>query len=344
TVTPRTVALDVHAQGTVRPRTETTLVAEVAAKVVDLSPAFARGGFFEPGEVLVRLDPRSFELAVTGARAEVARAQVALERELAEAELAAAEWRDLGKAGAPPPLVAHEPQTAQARAAVAAAQASLERAQLDLDRATVRAPYAGRVRDKQADLGQFVTPGQPLGRIYAVDYAEVELPVPDAQLAFLDLPLAFRGEGATGRGPEVTLSAVFAGAAHTWPGRIVRTGGEIDAKSRMVGLVARVDDPYGRHEDPDRPPLAVGLFVEATIAGREVPDVVVLPRVAMRGDDRVLVLDGGDRLRYRPVEVLRRQGEEVLVAKGLSAGDRVCVSPLEAPVDGMRVRATETAP
>lgn len=344
TIEPRTVALDVRSQGTVRPRTETTMVAEVSAKVVGLSPAFAGGGFFERGDVLVRLDPRDFELAVTSAQAEVARAQVALARERAEAELAAAEWRDLGNGGEPPALVAREPQTAEARAALAASEAALARARLNLDRATVRAPFAGRVRDKQADVGQFVTPGQPLGRIYAVDYAEIELPVPDQELAYLELPVAFRGEGGGGQGPAVELRADFAGAERTWQGRVVRTGGEIDARSRMVSLVARVDDPYGRGADPERPPLAVGLFVEARISGKQVPGVAVLPREALRGDDRVLVLDGDGRLRFRSVRVLRRQGEQVLVDEGLAAGDRVCVSPLEAPVDGMAVRVTEDGP
>ncbi|MDY7092291.1 MAG: efflux RND transporter periplasmic adaptor subunit [Acidobacteriota bacterium] len=339
-VEPRTLSLDVRSQGTVEPRTETTLFAEVTAKVVDLAPAFAAGGFFERGDALVRLDRRDFELAVTRARSEVARAEVLLAREEAEAELALREWKDLGNSGEAPPLVAREPQVAEARATLAAAQASLEQAELNLQRTVVRAPFAGRVRQKQVGVGQFVSPGQPLGQIYAVDYAEVRLPVPDGQLAFVDLPLVFRGDSKTAAGPEVELTASFGGRRHTWQGRIVRTAGEIDPSSRMLSLVARVDDPYARGDDPERPPLAVGLFVEAVIDGRDQPGVVVLPREALRGGDRVLVLDGKN-LRFRPVEVLRRVGDEVYVSEGLRAEEKVCVSPLETAVDGMEVRVAE---
>jgi RND family efflux transporter MFP subunit len=339
-VQPRTVSLDVQSQGTVEPRTETTLFAEVTAKVVHLAPAFAAGGFFERGDALVSLDRRDFELAVTRARSEVARAEVLLAREEAEAELALREWKDLGSSGEVPPLVAREPQVAEARATLAAAQATLEQAELNLQRTVVRAPFAGRVRQKQVGLGQFVSPGQPLGQIYAVDYAEVRLPVPDGQLAYLDLPFAFRGDSKPSDGPDVELSASFGGSLHTWRGRIVRTAGEIDASSRMLPLVARVDDPYARGDDPGRPPLAVGLFVQARIDGRDQPGVVVLPREALRGGDRVLVLDGKN-LQYRPVEVLRRVGDEVYVGKGLRAGEKVCVSPLEVAVDGMEVRVAQ---
>lgn len=337
---PGLVSLDVESQGTVAASTETTLVAEVAAKVVGLAPSFAAGGFFSRGEVLVRLDRRDFELAVTRARAEVARAEVLLARERAEAELALEEWQELG-GGAPPPLVAREPQQAEARAARAGAEAALARAELDLERTLVRAPFDGRVRDKRVDVGQFVAPGQPLGSVYGIDYAEVSLPVPDDQLAYLDLPLGREGSAASG--PEVVLRADYAGRRHAWRGRIVRTAGIIDPASRMLALIARVDDPYARGDDGERPPLAVGLFVEAEIDGRDVR-AVTLPREVLRGGDRVLVLDG-DRLRFRDVEVLRRRGDRVLISAGLAAGERVCVSPLEAPVDGMRVRVTgESAP
>lgn len=337
-VTPAPVTQDVTSRGTVMPRTEATLVAEVAGRIDWVSPSFASGGFFAAGDALVRLDARDYELAVTRARAEVARAEVAVAREEAEAEVARREWIALGRSGEPPALVARGPQLAEARAAVAAAEAALAQAELNLERTTLRAPFAGRVRDKQADVGQYVAPAQPLARVYAVDYVEVRLPVADDQLAFLDVPLAYRGAAATADGPIVTLRADFAGRTHDWRGRIVRTEGEIDARTRTLNLVARVDHPYARQGD--RPPLAVGMFVEATIRGRTVPDVVELPRVALREGGavpRLLVADG-DRLRFREVTVHRRQGESVFISGGLAAGDLVCISPIEAPADGMRVR------
>ncbi|MHC5028949.1 MAG: efflux RND transporter periplasmic adaptor subunit, partial [Planctomycetota bacterium] len=335
-VQPTAMTQRVTSNGTVMPRTEATLVAEVSGRIVSVAESFASGGFFEAGEELVRLDARDYELALTRAEAEVARAEVAVAREEAEGDMARREWTALGRTGEPPALVARGPQLAEARAAVAAAGAALAQAELNLERTRILAPYAGRVREKQADIGQFVGATQPLARIYAADYAEVRLPVADDQLAFLDLPLAYRG-GSSTPGPSVRLTATFAGQVHEWRGRIVRTEGEIDPRTRTLNLIARIDDPYARQGN--RPPLAVGMFVESDIEGRRVPDLVALPRVAIRDGDvpRVLVVDG-NTLRFRTVTVTRREGDVVYVSEGLTAGDRVCISPLEAPTDGMLVR------
>ncbi len=339
-VRPRPVSLDVTALGTVLPRTETTLAAQVAAEVVEVSPSFEIGGFFQQHEVLVGLDPRDFQLAIERAGARVAQARLRLTREQAEARVAAEEWRQLGR-DQPDPLTLREPQQVEARAVLAAAEAELSQARLELERTRIRAPFTGRIRKKMTDLGQYLTPGREVATIHAIDFAEVQLPVPDHQLAFLDLPLTFRG-GLT-PGPEAVLSANFSGRRYTWHGRIVRTEGEIDRRSRMIHLVARVEDPYGRGDDPSgRPPLAVGLFVEARIAGRAVDRALVLPRGALRGEDQVLVVDSEERLRYRTVELLQIQGEQAIISGGLEPGERVCISQLDGEVAGMRVRTVES--
>jgi multidrug efflux pump subunit AcrA (membrane-fusion protein) len=188
-------------------------------------------------------------------------------------------------------------------------------------------------------VGQFVSRGSPIGRLYAVDYAEIRLPIPDEQLAFIDLPLARRDDASLDDAPRVRVRARFAGANHTWEGRIVRTEGEIDRRSRMVHAVARVEDPYGLGADGKRAPLAVGLFVEAEIQGHLARGATVLPRSALRDGNRVWVVDADDRLRFREVDVLRVYGSEVVIRDGLRQGERVCVSPLLTVVDGMQVRA-----
>ncbi len=107
----------------------------------------------------------------------------------------------------------------------------------------------------------------------------------------------------------------------------------------MVNVVARVRDPYA--EVNGTPPLAVDLFVDAEILGPEVEDVVVLPRSALRGASRVLIVDDEQRLRFRDVDILRLAHDEVFVRGGLTPGERVCVSPLEAPIEGMEVRVSK---
>lgn len=336
--------MTVQSQGTVNPRTESALVPEVSGRVIEISPSFVSGGFFDEGDLLLRIDPHDYEQALVQARAQVAQAELLLARELAEQQVANEEWDELGSDDAAGALTSRKLQVADARARVSSAEAALVRAERDLERTDVKAPYEGRVREKSVDLGQFVNRGNPVGTLYAVDYAEIRLPLPDQDLAFLDLPLVFRGKRADEPRPEVILSARFAGKHHEWQGRIVRTEGEIDPRSRMVHVVAQVKDPYAQSDDPalrGRPPLAAGLYVEAEILGEEVKDAVVVPRSALRDGDQVLIVDDEDRLRYRTVEIIRRGGEEVIVGSGLEAGERLCLSALTAVTDGMHVRTTE---
>lgn len=336
-VQPRDYAVVVHTRGTVAPRTQSTLIPEVAGRIVAVAPEFRAGGFFEAGQELVRIDPRDHEHDVTVARAELARARLALREEEAQGEQARRDWKKLNMAGEPGDLVLRRPQMENARAAVAAAQARLHQAEANLERTRIRAPYAGRVLDKQVDVGQYVAPGTVLATLYAVDYVEVRLPLTDRQAAFVDLPEAYRGEPAAGPGPAVTLSAAIGDQTHRWQGRIVRTEGAIDTRSRQLFMVAQVDDPYARRAE-GQPPLKVGQFVEAAVAGRTLSQVYVLPRRAVRGEDEVLVVTPEDRLQRRRIEVVWRDTDSVVAATGLAPGERVSLTALPFAADGAPVQ------
>ncbi len=328
------LALAVRSHGNVAPKTESVIVSELAGRVVSVAPGFAAGGFFRAGEALVTIDPRDYELAVAQADAAVAQARVRLEVERAEAELARQEWAELGR-GEGTPLTAREPQLAEARATLQAAEAALAKARLELDRTSVRAPFDGRVREKLADVGQYVSKGTPLAAVYSTESAEVRLPVPKADLAFVELGL---GAGPAAAGPAVVLAGEIGGVRHTWSARVVRTGSELDPRSRMLPLFARVEDPFARRPGSGGAPLPMGLFVEARIEGKLARDVVALPRAALRGESEVLVVDGESRLRSRTVDILRQERDRVILSGGVETGEQICVSPLETFVDGMQVR------
>ncbi|MCG8592140.1 MAG: efflux RND transporter periplasmic adaptor subunit [Proteobacteria bacterium] len=338
----------VRAQGTVAPRTESELIAQVAGEVIWVSPAFVSGGFFAVDEPLVRLDPADAEAELESARAGLARAESEFDRASKER----ARQRRLADRSVASQSRIDDAENAYriAEAARSEARARAARAERDLARTELRAPYAGRVRQQGVDVGQFVNRGTTLGTLYAVDYAEVRLPIPDRELRYLDLPLTPPPAEAEAppQQPVVELSAEFAGESATWTGRIVRTEGEIDPKSRMVHVVARVEDPYGLTSGREGPPLAVGLFVAAEILGRTQSDVFVLPTMALREDGAgdptlVYVIDAEDRLHFRRVEVLRRERGRVVVGSGLADGERVCISPLAGVLDGMSVRVDAAA-
>ena len=331
--------LTVKAEGTVAPKTASQLTSEVSGRVIWVSSALTNGGFFSIGEILLKIDPREYELAVIRARSGVAQAKLKLASERQEAALAKQEWENLGE-GTPTALVLRKPQIADAEASLAAAEAALQQAEYDLERTFVKAAYDGRVRSEQVDLGQFVSRGSFLASLYSVDFAEVRLPIADDELAYLNLPLAYRGKTPSKPGPRVILQSEFGGKYHKWRGRIVRTEGEIDPQTRMVHAIAQVKDPYGQGNNQNRPPLAVGMFVEAEIQGKWVKDIVVLPRTVLRGD-QVMIINEDSRLQFRKIEILRLEENEVLVLSGLENGDQVCLSAIEIPVNGMKVRVIE---
>ncbi len=334
-VEPRTIRLNVNGEGSVEAAVHSELVAEVSGRVLELGPALEEGGFFEEGDVLLRLDDRDYRVELEKARASVERS----ESEATLAELRLGRRRQLVDEGvvSRDELDDGESQARVARAVLRGARAELAQAELDLERTTVRAPYDGRVSAHVVDRGQFVSRGTPLASIYAIGRSEVRLPVPDEDLAHLGLPLDFQARGGVS-GPAVELRAKVAGRNARWQGRIDRTEGRIDPRTRMVTLVAQVEDPFGRAPGAsDMPPLTPGLFVHAEIQGREVADAIRLPSGALRADGQVLVLEGGV-LRFRSVTVLRRERDTVVIGSGLAAGDVVCVSTLEAATDGMRVR------
>jgi RND family efflux transporter MFP subunit len=339
TVQPETLRMHVVAHGSVAPRTESDLVAEVRGRIVKVAPALVAGGFFSSGDQLLQLDDREHRIAVDRARAQV-------KLRGSEARLAAAEaarrqqLADRGAASAAD-LEQYESRALVAEAALDEARAALQQTKLDLERTVVRAPFDGRVRERPVDVGQFVNPGTKLARIYAVDYAEVRLPIATEDLVHLDLALAVRGAAHDAiEGAPITLRARLGGRDLEWAATLVRTEGEIDLRTRTLHLVARVDDPYGR-ETERLSPLPSGLFVEAEIEGRELEGVFVLPSGAVRDEDRVYLVDAEDRLVVRPVEVVRRDRERAVIGSGLEDGDRVVVSPLRAVSEGMRLRTVE---
>lgn len=338
TALPETMRLEVIAHGTVSPSTESDLVAEVRGRVVFVANALEAGAFFSEGDELLRLDGREHAIAVDRARARVELRES--EARLTESE--AERHRSLARRDAASASDLHqfESRADVAAAALDEAKAQLAQAELNLDRTTLRAPFDGRVRERQVDVGQFVNPGAALARIYAIDYAEVRLPIRTSELAYLDLPTARAGDGPSPS--PVTLSAELGGRSYEWPAVLTRSEGSIDLRTRMMHVVARVDDPQARLSS-DREPLLAGLFVRARIQGREVRDVYRLPALALHEGSYVFVVDADDRLGKRQVEIVQLGRHEIIVGTGLQAGERIVVSPLRMFTEGMRVRAADGA-
>lgn len=332
--------LTIHTQGTVLPKREIDLVAQVAGKVVSVAPQYADGGFFEADAALVQIEAADYRFMVTRAEAQVAKAREQLALERGRARQAKREWRDLGDSNANA-LFLRAPQIAAAEAALASAQADLDKALLDLKRTTISAPFRGRIRDTLVDLGQYVGPGTKIAKVYSTDVVEIRLPLTDRQAALVELPVSFEN-AVSGWQPPVALSATVGSNSHSWQGNIVRTEATIDLQSRMVMAVAEVQNPFVADALTQRPPLAIGTFVQADILGRQLADASEIPLSALYKGAQVLVLDDQDRIYFQPVGVLQSKRDTAIVS-GLAPGSRVAGSRIALPIDGMQVKASDRA-
>ncbi|MEM7611773.1 MAG: efflux RND transporter periplasmic adaptor subunit [Pseudomonadota bacterium] len=323
-LSPETVRFAVESQGTVQPLTQTALSAEVAGTIVSMSDGFVAGGSFVAGEVLLRIDPTNYEVAVERAEATVSQRQIEFD---GAKKLSEQGYRSSA-------------ELASAKAALAAARADLVGAERDLQRTVVRVPYNGLVRERSAQLGDFVSPGTRLGTVFATDVAEVRLPMPDNDLRFVELPDVTRET--TAMGPAVSFSGQYHGKPASWRGQIVRTEGVVDERNRMVFAVARIDDPYLLADSSENSkPLPVGTFVKADVDGITVDDVLKIPRGLVRGNNQVIFVDDEQQLRFRALEFLRADAEFAYVLAEQVDERRVLVTKLEAPLNGMKVRTGE---
>jgi len=331
----RSLNFIVESQGTVRPRTQTNLVAQVSGIVVSVSNSFVAGGFFHAGEMLLEIDPSDYQTALKRAEASLASRKAKLAEEKSRSEQALKDWRNLGRAGDPPDLVMRKPQLADAMANVLAAEADIDKARRDLQRTKISVPYDGLLRERKVDIGQYVTPGTQLGISFAVDTAEIRLPLAADDLAFLNLPASTDTE--IEDYPEVSLSAEIGGVTQTWEARLIRTEGVLDESSRVLYVVASVVDPYGFLGKSPQDELRMGTFVRAAINGRYVDNVVVLPRYVLRNDNTVLVANSERELEVREVLVARAEARQVFITNGVSDGELVVTTTLDAPIPGTRL-------
>ena len=310
------VFVTVH--GVVQPHDQVDLSPQVAGEIVHISPSFEAGAYFAKGDVLIELDSKNYEIELAIAKAEHLRAKSSLklaslneERYLKQVESNAISQAEVERAAA---------TREQAEATLASTLARQQRAELDLKRTKIVAPFDGRVRRRNVGLGQMVGPDASLGGVFAVDFAEVRLPIGSRELQFLDLP-EFEDD------PPIDIQltdSINDDSGAVWNARIVRTEGELDEESRELFAIARIPDPFGRNSDHS--PLRMGQPVTALISGTVLKGVVPLPRVAVRQLDRINLIDRETlTLIPKTIESIWSDEQNVIV-RDPSINDRMLIS------------------
>ena len=358
--------------GEARPAQVWTAVAQVSGRVSTLHPRLRNGEILAAGTELFRIDPVDYELKLAQARAERAQldvtranteASLAIEkRNLRVAERELARIRKLAKQGTASKSNADaaERTMLSTRTAMqnmknslsllptqrAVAEAQVTQAERDLANTRVNAPFNLRVANLQVEQDQYVSVGQSLFQGDAVDRVEVQ-----AQFAMAALRRMFLGRD-LGNGDVRQLNENLPAAVrfqatvrldmgnHTaeWDAEFLRFSDDVDADTRTIGVVVSVDKPWDQVIPGVRPPLSKGMYVEVELRGPAGEARRVIPRDAVR-NGAILIADGENRLRRRPVRPLYTQGALAVLPMDDGPGDdkdwRVVVSDLIPAVEGM---------
>ena len=332
------VQLKVKSQGTVQPLTKTMLVSEVSGIVMALAPQFEVGGTFAKGDVLIKLDPADYQVAKQRADAQLQSAKAQLLSEQARSSQAKKEWEMTGRPLSEAPVLAlRTPFLAEAQSRLLQAQAEVKQAELKLQRTVIRAPYAGMISATMVDVGQYVTIGARLGETFAIDFAEIRLPMTDKDLSKLGWNATSADQSIFNKN-MVQLKSTVNGEIVTWQAILVRSEGTIEQSSRVQYLVAQVADPYNIKGVVDRPRLLIGSFVEAMVSGKMIDDVYTLPRHALRSNNRVATVDSDQRLKLLDVDYTYEDQANYYVNAGLEGQVEVVTSGMGIMVDGMKLK------
>ena len=317
------ITLQLKSYGLVQARHQTQLVAEVRGRIVALDARFIAGGAVQEGQILARIEASDYQADLMQAEASLARAEAELAQEVARGKVAEKQWHGASA----PDLGLRKPQLAQQQAQLRSAQADLARAKRNLERTVIRAPFSGFIKNRVVDLGQYVSVGTQMGELLGTDVAEIRLPLSARQLQLIDKPGT----------PTASVLLSESGSEHQWRAQLVRSEQVVDTQSRMIYLVAQLEDPYNLKQVPDRAPLKFGSFVNASIAGRTLANIIRLPGHSVR-NDQVMLVDSNNTLQRRQVEVVHRDQNTVYVRGTIQRGERIALTALNSYQNGAQVR------
>jgi RND family efflux transporter MFP subunit len=323
--------------GTVEPSRDITISPRVSGQVIELSPEFIPGGMVRKGEMLLRIDPADFENAISISNSELLQKEALWEIEQARQRLAVKELEMLEDTidDTNRGLVLREPQIASIKAEMAAAKASMERAQLDLDRTQITAPFDAHVLSRSVNIGSQVGTGDELGRLIGLEEYWIMAAVPVRTLRWVQFPETTE-DGVPLEGSKVILRHPDAwGPGVEREGRVARLIGTLDQQTRLARVLITVPDPLGR--ESGAPPLILDTLIETQIEGREIKDVVRLPRDYVRNQNTVWVMKD-EQLEIRDTQVVFQDAEYAYIREGIEAGEEIVITTLATVANGVGLR------
>jgi len=318
--------------GTVTPAKQVMLRSRVSGEVVGMAPGFIDGGLLTEGEAMLTIDPIDYELALAQSESALEKARFDYKIELGRQDVAKREWELLKPEGEvselETELALRAPHLTASKAALQAAEANLAKARLDLERTRITAPFNAVVLSRNTNLGSQAAPQDILAELADIDAYWVTASVPVDRIRWITIP------GST--------ALIYSGNDHIREGTVIKLLGDLEEKGRMARVLIEVKDPLAQQpENIGKHPLLLGEYVRADISGSVLPQVYSIPRKALRENSQIWLVTSTNTLVVRPVDVLWRDADRVIVADGLSAGEELIVSDITAPIPGMDVSTGE---
>ncbi len=326
----------IEATGLVTPATQISVMPQVSGEVVYVSKSLVPGGHVKKGELLVRIDPRDYKLAVEQQQGNLRSAELQVELEQAQQQLARHEWSVLGEDGTPSPLFSRESHRAAAEANLGVGRRGLDRAKLNLSRTQLRAPFDATVVSESVDLGQVVGPSFQLAQLMGTGELWVMVGVPVAELELLKIPGVNSDEGS----PAKVEQRLANGKSIVRNGHITRLVDKLDERTRRAQVVVSVEDALNPALGL---PLLAGAYVQVAIEGLAFERVFTIPREAVYEGNVVWVVGADGLLSRREVNIAWGDAKHVYTTAGLEAEDRLVLTRLAAPIPGMLVRPVHDA-
>jgi RND family efflux transporter MFP subunit len=330
----------IRSSGSVETNLSTNLVSEVSGKVVDVKSAFQEGNYFKKGQHLLSIDSGDYRNAIVIAKAEVSQRTLEIKNEQNLARLAIRDFKLLGNNRRPGEIASRKPHIAAATANLEAANIRLQQARDNLKKTKILAPYTGRIRSTNVNIGQFISPGTLLGEVYSTDYVEVRLPLSLADYEQLKLPESYQNQQTVSKGslPKVIFSAQYGSKTHRWEGSIVRASAAMDERTRQIPVIARIEDPFSKKAGDNTPPIKIGQFLKAEILGTQLNNVYVIPTSSTRQNREVMLYEEG-KISILPIDVLTTENDSLVVsANALPADAKLIITPMPSAKSGMKVR------
>ncbi|KRP37630.1 MAG: hypothetical protein ABS34_01825 [Opitutaceae bacterium BACL24 MAG-120322-bin51] len=328
-ITMANAGVRVEGMGLVVAAREVRLKAQVSGQVLELAANFLEGEHVDAGTILAQIETDDYELQLAQAQSTFELREAEFELEMGFQRVAGREWQLLGDSSdilaESSSLALREPQLKQAQAMQRSAQSAVDRARLDLSRTEIAAPFNAQVLEKFVEVGSLAGIGGDVAHVVSTDSFYVRVSIPVNRVPVLEIP-----------GGEALVS--ISGSESPLPGRMISLLGDLDPDGRMARVLVEVSDPLGlKPENAGRAKLLLGAYVTVDLVGHQMPDTFLIPRETLRHGDHVWLRRPDSTLEVRPVTVLWKNRETVVIGEGLAEGEQLITSSLSFAADGMEV-------